>query len=116
MKIPASFKKALAETFYDKHLQLCVKVVETDALGAVVGTGYTPVLAFMGSFQPNTSSANVSEGGNESFSGFRIACELSPSQVKRLEHVVLYGGQYYEIEGVFPTDTALILNVSEVGK
>lgn len=116
MKIPPSFKKAIADTFYDKTLWLCEKVVSTDSLGAIVGVGYTPVVCFKGSFQPNTSGSVVDESGNETYSGFRVACHLPPSKVKRLEHVIKYGDDYYEIVGVLPTDSALILNLSEVGK
>jgi len=116
MNIPKSFKKAIANAFYDKAMQLCAKVSETDEFGAVVGFGYEPILSFKGSFQPTSSMSDTDEFGSYKDSTFRVACDLGPSQVSQQDHVVLYNGQYYEIMGKYPTDAALVLTVREVGK
>lgn len=116
MFVPKSFKNAIASVFYDKKLQLCAKVTSRDELGAVIGSGYEPFLAFMGSFQPTSSTSDVDESGQYKDATFRVACSLQPSVVSQRDHVVLYDGQYYEIVGKYPTDSALVLTVREVGK
>lgn len=116
MKIPSSFKKAIARTFYDKAMQLCAKVSQTDEFGAVVGSGYEPILSFKGSFQPTSSTSDLDEFGNYSDGTFRVACDLAPKQVSQQDNVVLYDGVYYEIMGKYPTDSALVLTVREAGK
>lgn len=116
MNIPKSFKNAIANVFYDKAMQLCVKVSETDEFGAIVGSGYEPILAFRGSFQPTSSVSDTDEFGSYKDSTFRVACDLASGQVSQQDHVVLHNGQYYEIIGKYPTDSALVLTVKEVGK
>lgn len=116
MNVPKSFKNAIARAFYDKAMQLCAKVSETDAFGAIVGSGYEPILAFKGSFQPTSSTSDTDEFGNYKDSTFRVACNLESNQVSQQDHVVLYNGTYYEIMGKYPTDSALVLTVKEVGK
>jgi len=116
MRIPDSFKKALAQVFYDKDMQLCKKVTQTDELGAVVGVGYEPILSFRGSFQPTMSDGDVVEYGQGTQATFRIACSVFPDAFVKGEHVVLYNEKYYEISGIFPQDSATILMVTEAGR
>lgn len=116
MRIPDSFKKALASTFYDKAMKLCVRKVTKDSLGAVVGSGYEPILSFMGSFQPMSSNADVEEYGQGEQSLFRVACDIPRDAVRKGETFVLYGDTYYDVKGVYPTDTSVVMTVSEVTK
>lgn len=116
MKIPNSFKRAIESTFYDKVMYLCNKVTQTDSFGAIVDSGYEPFLSFKGSFQPTSSDSSVDESGQYKSSTFRVACNLQQNQVSQQDNVVLHNGQYYEIVGKFPTDSALVLVVAEVGK
>lgn len=114
MRIPSTFKKVIASTFYDKDVTICHKVVRRDPLGAIVMDGYEAVLSVKASVQPASSDVMTAEFGQSVDATKRIACDLPESAVDETDDVVLYNGSYYDIKGKLPTDSALILMVKEV--
>lgn len=116
MNIPPCFKEAIANVFYDKTVSVCSLVTRTDSFGAIIKDGYSVKSTFKASVQSASSAVMVEEFGHEVDATKRIACDLSNGPIDETDDFILYDGSYYEITGVLPTDTSLIVMVKEVNR
>lgn len=113
MKIPEAFKKAIAETFYDKELELWTPGTIKDDEGCVVGTGkLEKITDFKGNFQFSTKEYIQQEYGKEIDAEAIITCDELQVQIG---NIIVYDGQEYEIKSNVKSDSHITLLVKGNG-
>lgn len=76
MQIPDIFKKVIADTFYDKNIEIWSSGTIKDDEGAVVGNGKQEKIdEFMGNFQFSTKEYIQQEYGKEIEANAIVTCE-----------------------------------------
>lgn len=76
MKIPNEFKKAIADTFYDKDIEIWLSGTIKDDEGAVVGNGKVKKIdEFKGNFQFATREYIQKEYGQEIEASAIVTCD-----------------------------------------
>lgn len=113
MKIPEAFKKAIAETFYDKDLELWTSGTLKDEEGCAIGTGkLEKVTDFKGNFQFSTKEYIQQEYGKEVDAEAIITCDETQAKIG---NVIVYDGQEYEIKSNINSDSHITLLVKGSG-
>lgn len=114
MQISDLFKQVIAETFYDKDIEIWTSKTIADDEGAVVGNGKQDLIeTIKGNFQFKTREKIQQEYGQEVKANAIVTC----ANTKAVEgNMLVYDAQEYEISSVLPCDShiTLLVNGSDV--
>lgn len=113
VNIPKEFKKAIAETFYDKDLQLWTSGTIKDEEGGITGTGKIKKISdFKGNFRFSTKEYIQQEYGREIDAEAIITCDESQAKIG---NIIVYDNQEYEIKSNLKHDSHITLLVKGKG-
>lgn len=115
MNIPNSFKKAIANTFYDKELKIMTteKQEIKDEEGCVIENEKGIVKeTIKGNFQYSTLEKIQQEYGKEIVADCIVTCE----DTKAIESdICIYQDKEYEIKAIIPSDSHKTILLHRVG-
>lgn len=110
MKIPDEFKQAIADTFYDKDIEIWIEGTIKDDEGSVVGNGRLEKIdSFKGNLQFSTREYIQQEYGKEIEANAIVTCNKT---VAEIGNILVYNNKDYIIKSLVPSDshtTILIL-------
>ena len=113
MNIPNNFKKAIANTFYDKDIEIWTTGTIKDDEGAVIENGkHDKIDNFKGNFQFKTREYIQQEYGKEIEANAIVTCAKA---VARIGDILVYNNQEYIIKSLIVSDshTTIIMNGSD---
>lgn len=113
MNIPEMFKKAIADTFYDKDIEIWNTGKIKTPEGAIIGTGKKDKIdSFKGNFQFKTREYIQQEYGKEIEANAIVTCDKT---IAKMGNILVYNGLDYTIVSLVPSDshTTLIVNGSD---
>nr|DAZ28013.1 MAG TPA: head-tail joining protein [Caudoviricetes sp.] len=109
MKIPKIFKRAIADTFYDKDIEIWTKGTIKDDEGAVIGNGkLSKIDSFKGNFQFSTREYIQQEYGREIEANAIVTCDKT---VAEIGNILVYNDKKYEIKSLVPSDSHITILV-----
>lgn len=109
MKIPEEFKKAIADTFYDKDIEIWTSGTIKDDEGAVIGDGKLEKIdSFKGNFQFSTREYIQQEYGKEMEANAIVTCDKT---VAEIGNILVYNDKEYEIKSLIPYDSHITILV-----
>lgn len=109
MEIPESFKRAIADTFYDKDIEIWKQTKIEDNEGAIVGSEKTEKIdSFKGNFQFKTREKIKHEYGEEIEANAIATCDRTKAKIG---DILIYNGKEYEIKSIVPSDGHMTLIV-----
>lgn len=109
MEIPESFKRAIADTFYDKDIEIWGQTKVEDDEGAMVKNGKTEKIdSFKGNFQFKTREKIKHEYGEEIEANAIATCDRTKAKIG---DILVYNGKEYEIKSIIPSDSHTTLIV-----
>ncbi len=109
MEIPESFKRAIADTFYDKKIYVLSKKESMDCEGDYIVEKNENVYNFMGNVSFSNFKAIKEEYGLEYDIDIVITTSLDHKEKINLSTLILYDGKTYEITDKFLKDSHLML-------
>ena len=113
MQIPDLFKEAIANTFYDKDIEIWTEGIIKDDEGAVIGNGkLDKIYSFKGNFQFSTREYIQQEYGKEIEANAIVTCNETKADIV---NVLVYNGSDYEIKGLILSDSHITLLVNGSG-
>lgn len=113
MKIPEEFKQTIADTFYDKDIEIWISGTIKDDEGAVIGNGkLEKVDSFKGNFQFSTREYIQQEYGKEIEANAIVTCDKTTAEIG---NILVYDNKEYEIKSLVPSDSHITILV-EGGK
>ena len=93
MKIPEEFKKVIADTFYDKDIEIWTEGTIKDDEGSVVGNGKLEKIdSFKGNFQFSTREYIQQEYGREIEANAIVTCDKSNAEIG---NILVYNNKEY---------------------
>jgi len=113
MKIPNEFKQVIADTFYDKDIEIWIAGSIKDDEGAVIGNGKQEKIdEFKGNFQFTTREYIQQEYGKEIEAVAIVTCNKTIGQIG---NILVYNGNDYTIKSKIVSDshTTLLANGSD---
>lgn len=109
MEIPESFKRAIADIFYDKDIEIWRQAKIEDDEGAIVGNEKTEKIdSFKGNFQFKTREKIKREYGEEIEANAIVTCDRTKAKIG---DILVYNGKEYEIKSIVPSDSHMTLIV-----
>lgn len=103
MQIPEIFRKVIADTFYDKDIEIWTKGTIKDDEGAVIGNGKLEKIdSFKGNFQFSTREYIQKEYGQEIKANAIVTCDKT---VAEIGNILAYNNNEYEIKSIVPSDS-----------
>lgn len=103
MQIPEIFRKVIADTFYDKDIEIWTKGTRKDDEGAVIGNGKLEKIdSFKGNFQFSTREYIQQEYGKEIEANAIVTCDKT---VAEIGNILVYSNEEYEIKSLVPSDS-----------
>lgn len=103
MKISETFKQAIADTFYDKDIEIWTEGTIKDDEGAVIGNGKLEKIdSFKGNFQFSTREYIQQEYGREIEANAIVTCDKT---VAEIGNILVYGNKDYIIKSIVPSDS-----------
>lgn len=109
MKIPEEFKKVIADTFYDKDIEIWTLGTIKDDEGAVVGNGKLEKIdSFKGNFQFSTREYIQQEYGKEIEANAIVTCDKT---VAEIGNILVYNNNDYTIKSLVPSDSHITILV-----
>ena len=103
MKIPEIFKQTIANTFYDKDIEIWIKGTIKDDEGSVIGNGKQEKIDyFKGNFQFTTREYIQQEYGREIEADAIVTCDKT---VAEIGNILVYNKKEYEIKSLVPSDS-----------
>lgn len=114
MKIPDLFKQAIADTFYDKDIEIWTSGTIKDNEGAVIGSGKLDQIDnFKGNFQFTTREKIQQEYGKEIEANAIVTCN---NTIAKIGNILVYNGSDYDIKSIVPSDShiTILVNGSDV--
>lgn len=113
MKIPNEFKEIIANTFYDKDIEIWTSGIIKDDEGAVIGDGKVKKIdSFKGNFQFKTREYIQQQYGQEIEASALVTCNKA---VASIGDILVYNGKDYTIKSIIVSDshTTIIINGSD---
>lgn len=110
MQIPDLFKEVIADTFYDKEIEIWTLGTITDDEGSVVGNGKLEKIdSFKGNFQFSTREYIQQEYGKEIEANAIVTCDKT---VSKIGDVLIYNNKDYIINSIIVSDshTTILVN------
>lgn len=109
MKIPEEFKKVIADTFYDKDIEIWTEGTIKDDEGSVVGNGKLEKIdSFKGNFQFSTREYIQQEYGREIEANAIVTCDKSNAEIG---NILVYNNKEYSIKSLISGDSHTIILV-----
>ena len=109
MQIPDLFKQVIADTFYDKDIEIWSSGTATDDEGAVIGSGKVEKIdSFKGNFQFSTREYIQQEYGREIEANAIVTCDKT---VAKIGDILVYNNKEYMIKANPPCDSHTTLLV-----
>ena len=109
MEISESFKRAIADTFYDKDIEIWKQTKIEDNEGAIVRSEKTEKIdSFKGNFQFKTREKIKHEYGEEIEANAIATCDRTKAKIG---DILIYNGKEYEIKSIVPSDSHMTLIV-----
>lgn len=109
MQIPEVFKQAIADTFYDKVIEIWTFGTIKDNEGSVVGNGKLERIdSFKGNFQFSTREYIQQEYGKEIQANAIVTCNETKAKIG---NILIYDNEEYTIKSLVPSDSHITLLV-----
>lgn len=109
MKIPDEFKQAIADTFYDKDIEIWTEGTIRDDEGSDVGTGKVEKIDnFKGNFQFSTREYIQQEYGKEIEANAIVTCNKANAEIG---NILVYNNNDYVIKSLVPSDSHITILV-----
>lgn len=109
MNIPETFKQAIADTFYDKDIEIWTSGTIKDDEGAVIGDGKLEKIdSFKGNFQFSTREYIQQEYGREIEANAIVTCDKANAEIG---NILVYNDKEYEIKSLVPSDSHITILV-----
>lgn len=109
MKIPEIFKQVIADTFYDKDIEIWTSGTIKDDEGSIVGNGKLEKIdSFKGNFQISTREYIQQEYGKEIKANVIVTCDKT---VAEIGNILVYNDKEYEIKSLVPSDSHITILV-----
>lgn len=109
MNIPSEFKQIIADTFYDKDIEIWSSGTITDDEGSTIGIGKVEKIdIFKGNFQFSTREYIQQEYGKEIEANAIVTCNKT---VAKIGDILVYNGKDYIIKANPPSDSHTTLLV-----
>ena len=109
MNIPETFKQAIADTFYDKDIEIWTEGTIKDDEGSVVGNGKLEKIdTFKGNFQFSTREYIQQEYGKEIEANAIVTCDKT---VAEIDNILVYNDKEYTIKSLVPYDSHITILV-----
>lgn len=113
MKIPNEFKQIIADTFYDKDIEIWSSGTIKDDEGSIIDEGKQEKIdSFKGNFQFTTREYIQQEYGKEIEANAIVTCDKTVAQIG---DILIYKGNDYTIKSKIVSDshTTLLVNGSD---
>lgn len=113
MKLPNEFKQVIADTFYDKDIEIYPVGIIKDEEGAVIeNCKLEKIDSFKGNFQFTTREYVKQEYGNEIEANAIVTCD---NTIAKIGNILVYDGNNYSIKSIIVSDshTTIIANGSD---
>lgn len=109
MQIPDLFKQVIADTFYDKDIEIWSSGTITDDEGAVIGNGkVNKIDSFKGNFQFSTREYIQQEYGKEIQANAIVTCN---NTIAKIGDILVYNNIDYTIKSIIPSDSHITVLV-----
>ena len=109
MKIPEIFKQVIADTFYDKDIEIWTSGTIKDDEGSIVENGKLEKIdSFKGNFQFSTREYIQQEYGKEIEANAIVTCDKT---VAEIGNILIYNDKEYEIKSLVPSDSHITILV-----
>jgi hypothetical protein len=109
MQIPEIFRKVIADTFYDKNIEIWTEGTIKDDEGAVIGNGKLEKIdSFKGNFQFQTREKIQQEYGQEIEANAIVTCDKT---VAKIGNILVYNNKDYVIRSKIASDSHITLLV-----
>lgn len=103
MKIPVEFKQVIADTFYDKDIEIWTEETIKDDEGSVVGKGKKDKIdSFKGNFQFSTREYIQQEYGKEIEANAIVTCDKTAAEIG---NILVYNNNDYTIKSLITGDS-----------
>ena len=109
MEIPEKFKQVIADTFYDKDIEIWTSGTIKDDEGAVIGNGKVEKIdSFKGNFQFSTREYIQQEYGREIEANAIVTCDKT---VAEIGNILIYNSKEYTIKSLIHSDSHVTILV-----
>ena len=109
MQIPEIFKQAIADTFYDKEIEIWTSGTIKDDEGSVIENGKLEKIdSFKGNFQFSTRDYIQQEYGREIEANAIVTCDKSNAEIG---NILVYNNKEYSIKSLISGDSHTIILV-----
>ena len=109
MKIPETFKQAIADTFYDKDIEIWTEGTIKDDEGSVIENGKLEKIdSFKGNFQFSTREYIQQEYGKEIEANAIVTCDKT---VAEIGNILVYNNNDYTIKSLITGDSHITILV-----
>ena len=109
MQISEIFKQAIADTFYDKDIEIWTIGTIKDDEGSVIGNGKLEKIdSFKGNFQFSTREYIQQEYGQEIEANAIVTCNETKAEIGNF---LVYNNKEYVIKSLVPSDSHITLLV-----
>lgn len=109
MNIPNSFMKEIANTFYDKQIEIWASGTIIDDEGAIIGNGKQDKIdEFMGNFQFSSREYIQEEYGKGIEASAIVTCK---KVVASIGDILVYDKKDYTIKSIIPANSHITLLV-----
>ena len=109
MKIPEIFKQTIANTFYDKDIEIWTSGTIKDDEGSIVRDGKLEKIdSFKGNFQISTREYIKQEYGKEIEANAIVTCEKT---VAEIGNILVYNNEDYTIKSLVTSDSHITILV-----
>lgn len=109
MQILENFKQIIADTFYDKDIEIWTAGTIKDDEGSVIGNGKLDKIdSFKGNFQFSTREYIQQEYGKEIEANAIVTCSETKAEIG---NILVYDNKEYIIKSLVPSDSHITLLV-----
>ena len=106
MYIPKTMKKKIANTFYDKEVEVLEKGTNTDAEGGVNTKGYDVIDTFKG----NVNFSNCKQIQEEYGLDYNIDVSITTDyNLLKINDIIKYQEIIYNVTDILPSDSHLLV-------
>lgn len=113
MNIPEIFKQVIADTFYDKDIEIWTSGTIKDNEGSIVENGKLDKIdSFKGNFQFSTREYIQQEYGKEIEANAIVTCDKT---VAEIGNILIYNNKEYTIKSLIPSDSHITILVEGDG-
>lgn len=109
MQIPEIFEQTIADTFYDKEIEIWTSGTIKDDEGSIIRNGKLDKLdSFKGNFQFSTREYIQQEYGKEIEANAIVTCSKTRTEIG---NILIYDNKEYTIKSLVPSDSYITLLV-----